>query len=72
MLCVLAGTQVDGGAVGEGEYGGVVGGLMNEVGLCSEDVFFRLGLEQGCLNTCGLSQLTSQVCSVMNELMEVD
>ena len=47
LLCVLAGTQVDGSAVGEGEYGGVVGGLVSEVGLRMKDVFFGLCFEQG-------------------------
>ena len=48
-MCVLAGAQIYGGAVGEGEDGGVVGGLVNDVCLCMKGVFSGVCFEEGKL-----------------------
>ena len=71
MAFLLAGAEVDGGAIGEGDNKGVVAGLVNEVCLCVHRVSVFFWVEKRDVQTSGLGELKRDVCSVLQKLVEV-
>ena len=71
MAFLLAGAEVDGGAIGEGDNRGVVAGLVNEVCLCVHRVSVLFWVEKRDVQTSGLGELKRDVCCVLKKLVEV-
>ena len=71
LASLLAGAEVDSGAVGESDDGGVVAGLLYKVCLCMHCITVAFRFKERNVQTSGFSELECNVSGLVEKMVEV-